>query len=223
MRAFLDIRYTFPGYTSILFFLAFIFPHLNSFLEGVHGITSSFTLGIIPLVSGAPIGFLISQIWYFFSILNIGGLGVYGRQGDNKRHYIKFLHDNGVVEKRYETVEVLDYLHHLAIAKSDTLRDFVRRRWSMYNIMGSTISAIIWGLFFSYLFRAHLSPFSSELMLAHEKIVLISGFVLCVLFGVGMWKVRKDHEYMVWVIIRNQIREDIFWKKKFPSTFFAFA
>jgi len=217
MRSFLDIRYTLPGYTFLLFVFVINVPKLPPYLENMGDPFISIFIGIITVVSGAPLGFLISQIWYLFLTQNWFGIGIYGKQG-NKKKYIDYLHKKGVIEDKTITVNVLDYLYHQCDNKD--LKDYVNRRWNMYNIFGSTSFAVIIGTIFGLLFRNHLEPITISNILLHEKVMVVLGIFLIGCFYFGMKPVRDEHEYMVWIIIRNVVRKDRYWKEKFPNSFF---
>jgi len=218
MRNFLDIRYTFPGYTFIIFFIGISYNHLQYFLPKIEGTTISLLIGLSAIIIGAPIGFYVSQVWYFFNTMNYFGLGVYGSQ-IKKRKYIELLHEKGIDESRHITINVLDYLFHQGIKNQNTLREYVRKRWNMYNIMGSSIAAIISGIFFGVLFRNHISSYCDEWFYIHEITVFIIGVILIGLFSSGMYIFRIEHENMVYTIVRNQMINNE-WKSKIPKEFF---
>ena len=59
MRNFLDIRYTLPGYTFLLFLVGINVPKLPYLLENIGNPSASFVVGLLTIVSGSPLGFLI--------------------------------------------------------------------------------------------------------------------------------------------------------------------
>ncbi|MCW4012161.1 MAG: hypothetical protein NWF07_04120 [Candidatus Bathyarchaeota archaeon] len=206
-RSFFDVRYTLPGYTFIIFltFTLSGFPYEDT-------ITNIVTLAI----SGAPIGFLISQLWYFL-LYQSCWQGSYGRK-DNPRVYMRYLHQKLGVSKRYDpSSTVLDYLYHLC--KNETLKGHVDRRWDLYNIMGSSFIAVLLGLLVGHLWMC-----DPESIIKHDFSVIISninfpvlllGYITLCLFKGGMEKVVAEHDHMTLTILQNVIEN-----KEFENTVF---
>ncbi len=217
MRSYLDVRLTLPGYSFLLFVIGVNIPNLSQYLDKIGGPTTSIVMGVLTFVSGAPIGFLVSQGWYFIITKNFFGLSLYGNK-NKKRRYIDFLHSEGVRKDKFVTVNVLDYLYHQC--DNQYLKNYVDKRWNMYNIFGSTSVAIIVGMIFGLLFRSCSGPISIDTILLPDIIVIVSGIILIILFMLVSRRVRYEHEYMVWTILVNVVRTKGYWKELFPKSFF---
>ena len=74
MRSYLDVRLTLPGYSFLLFAIGANIPILSQYVDKIGGTTTSIVMGVIMVVSGAPIGFLVSQGWYYIITKNWFGL-----------------------------------------------------------------------------------------------------------------------------------------------------
>jgi len=214
-RSFLDVRFTFPGYTFVLFFIFYTYNQLQTFLPLIEGTTYSLIIGILTVLSGAPFGYYVSQLWYVFR--DLIEIGIY----NNNRKYVEFLHKEGVIKDKLVTTQVLDYLLRIGTIDCPALGDYVRQRWNLYNMMGSSIISMILGIIFGMIFRNHISPYFYNPPLFHEYFIVIIVLFLLLLFNVGMKKLREGHEYMVWIIIRNVVQNKAEWISNFPQEFFA--
>jgi len=215
IRSFLDIRYSLPGFSFMIFVAGIALSKLPDYLNKIGNPTTSIVMGLLALASGSPLGFLLSQTWYISQTKNWFGFGIYGKN----RKYIEFLHKEGVIEDEAITINVLDYLYHQC--DNQHLKDYVNRRWNMYNIFGSTIMAIIIGIVFGLFFRNHIETINVNIYLLFEKIIIVLGIVLVILFNSGKNNARTEHEYMVLTIIRNVVEKNRYWKEKFPKSYFS--
>jgi hypothetical protein len=139
--------------------------------------------------------------------------------GGQKQLNTYLVHNLNVNQDRYITVQVIDYLYNSY--KNKQIKEYIGKRWNMYNIMGSTIFGIILGVVFGCLLRNHIEYYSTTLLIVHEKVVALIGIVLILAFFSGMHITRKEHEYMLWNLLYDAItNNEVDWKKSFPNEYF---
>ena len=141
-RSFFDIRHAIPGYT---FILSFIFQNLVGLALLSTRIAESDSIallgiffGFITLLSGAALGFLVSQPWYL--LLNIA----------IKRGLYYFVNKDKTGEKlsvSRQDYKVLNY-------EKKEVRDYIFRRWDLFNLMGSVIFALTLGTLLGWLLNS---------------------------------------------------------------------
>ena len=132
-------------------------------------------LTFFTLLSGGAIGFLVSQIWYFFhnSLL--------------KAHFVRdsreFLQNTYHLSNNVRRQLIfLDYVFH---SSNTTTIGYVQRRLDLKHILGSTIFSIIIGALFGLIIRANI-PFNElSLRLATESINWESVFLMFTFFICG--------------------------------------
>jgi hypothetical protein len=112
-RPFFNIRFAYPGYTYLLFIGLLSFEKLQSILKEPVGLWETI-IGFLLLLSGAPLGFLISQTWYLI-------FGLYLKT-DSEEFVEKYL----IVSKCH----------------NEEVRNYVFRRVDILNTLGSTMVSI---------------------------------------------------------------------------------
>ena len=149
-RTFFSLRYALPRYTFILMSILVLFPVLTRIFAQSDSVTliGSF-LAFLYLLSGAAIGFLVSQVWYvvfnsrlfeekilckfYFRDMKIFLESNYGRFSDCS-HMLLFS----------------DYVHRLS---NEKIQLYTQRLWDLIHTFGSTITALILGSLFGLVVR----------------------------------------------------------------------
>lgn len=144
-RTFFSLRNTVPGYTFILWnlllnlrFVAFFFLYLMPTVSLSGNVITLFgiILGFVTLLSGAAIGFLVSQFWFLIYWLII--------ERYLANFYKEKLIEDFEVKDKEASVLVFNYIVHSLRQKR--IVSYILRRWDIMTIFGSTIMAIISGL-----------------------------------------------------------------------------
>jgi hypothetical protein len=143
IRDFFDIRFSYPGYIFVGIFLLINFENLLKL-----GGNSDLIIGIISILSGGPIGFLISQVWYLTEKRRRGkDVNFICEKLDEDREPNRKIFPDGITKYSYEQkVIVLDFLSK-QYREKDMLYQYIDRRWTLYNVLGSTRYSIIIGYF----------------------------------------------------------------------------
>jgi len=231
-RSFFNIRYNFPGYAFLLFIILICFKELNGFIsESRVGLFHVFFV-FFYLLSGACIGFLVSQVWY--KLIYHGKKMYYFQKKGKPRSYMNFLHKKFRI--REDDVEMAtnasDFIYHHH--KNENLRAFVSRRWDLYQTMGCTQYSILLGIGFGLLIKIYLFKPSLEnltnlslgvLICENIEVIffIIIGLFIYQALNEAIKKILKEHDDMVYLIFWNifrdeHIRECI--KKKLPCKYF---
>ena len=116
-RSFFDLRYAVPGFTFLLFLVLILRVEFLSFLRLFTTPDTSlvgFSLGLLTLMSGSVIGFLISQIWYAY--YNCCYKKKYLKES------FKILDGLGVKE---DLTTVIDYIVHTLDGRDKGLKDYI--------------------------------------------------------------------------------------------------
>jgi hypothetical protein len=191
-------------------------------------------LGFLLILNGAPVGFLISQVWFRFFIWG----DVYGREG-NVRPDIQYIVDhfeqlqhidpNHVknFRRRFRYLEplwwkmnddqvirlvrtiVADYIHN-SQAEDDELTAYSKRRWDLINTMGCVIMAISLAFLFGLPKLATLlAHIQQGYLMATEKWVLILFSIMLPLVSVihgARRKVVEEHAVVSYLLIQDRLR-----------------
>jgi hypothetical protein len=146
-REYFSFRYAIPGYIFILLVVAINHVPLLRFLEITEaGEVFAALLGFLSLFAGSALGFLISQIWYWwFGRKRAKKPGVYGidelEQVD--KALIKKLQKLGLrkdaEDNKRAMLAIADYIVY---RKEELLLGYARRRWDMYHVLSSTIHTL---------------------------------------------------------------------------------
>jgi hypothetical protein len=182
-RSFFDIRYTIPGYTFILYFILVNLESFVFFVVKIAELESITLLGIIfgflTLLSGAALGFLVSQPWH---ALNNLFFRIRPYERVNKR-----------IKQRF-SIEKMDY--KVLSTKKKALIDYLMRRWDLFNLMGAIISAIGLGTLFGWLVSLTITAdFKLSLPIHGEAfMIVIAIFTLIIILSLieGMYTVAKE-------------------------------
>lgn len=201
-RMFFDKRLTVPGFTFILIVLIvnlsllynlFLTENVPEFAVKVIGIL----LGNI--LSAPAIGFLVSQLWYFFS-----------QHACILRHQIYLPKNLSEVLTKYKVksddhIQVTISDHILHSWKCNAIRQYQERRWDLLNLMGSVWVAIPIGLVYGYYIKWVL--LGSQFYAQFDLFVIIP---LVALFGLvysGIRHVREESLSMLILMIRLKVEE----------------
>jgi len=192
-------------------------------------------LGFLLILNGAPVGFLISQVWFRFFIWG----DVYGR-GEKVRPDIQYIvdqfeqlqhidpnhiknfrrrfryleppwwkmDDNQVV--RLVRVAVADYIHN-SQAEDNELTAYSKRRWDLINTMGCVMMAI----FLAFLFGIPklvtlLTHVSQGYLMATEKWVLVLFPIMLLLVSIVYGtrrKVVEEHAVFSYLLIQDRLKQ----------------
>ena len=138
-RQFFNLRYGIPGYSFVVFLL---FPFMDSIAQllgklGISDLSSSASvlLGVVALLAGPPIGFLISQPRY---IINHSKL-------KDGLSFVKMLKEDifNVGPETWKVVTVSDFILHNCDVKG--IVDYLDRRLDLKNLFGAEFVAIEMG------------------------------------------------------------------------------
>lgn len=178
-------------------------------------------LGFFTILSGAPIGFLVSQIWYtFMNKLKIRSLmkmeNACGLLWTHFEKISKREKDNEQFKKsEAKLVAVQNYIesHH-----DKYIRSYIVRRWDLLNLLGSSIIAVWCGTGFGYLVRYHaISQYAFPILLYSWNdlpIWLVTG-LLTSIFSANSWIIFREHfsmlNFMHWLTI-NYANEPLYGK-----------
>ena len=139
------------------------------------GIFITAFLTFFTLLSGGAIGFLISQVWYFFHNSLLKAFFV----RDSRDFLQETYHLSNNIRRQ---LIFLDYVFHSA---DESSIGYVQRRLDLKHILGSTIFSIIIGVLFGMIFRANI-PFNEfNLGIAAESINWASIFLMVAFFIYG--------------------------------------
>lgn len=116
-REFFNIRYSFPGYIFVGIILLMNFKSLLNLGN------SNLLIGIVSILSGGPIGFIICQSWYLTEEIRREGAvnDICGKLENND--IINIIKKSKFNKK----VVILDFLSNQYTEK-DTLMDYITRR-----------------------------------------------------------------------------------------------
>ena len=120
-RTFFNMRYAYPGYTFLLFLGLLSYDKISTIITTSSNLWSTI-IGFLLVLSGAPIGFLLSQIWYLLIGLIL------------KTDSDPFIEKNYIVFKNQEK----------------GIGNYIIRRGDILNTLGSTIVSIILSCVFAY-------------------------------------------------------------------------
>jgi len=208
-RAYFGLRYALPGYTFILMAFLIIWPNLQTlFLQDVIRFdTSLFSafLAFFTLLEGSAIGFLVSQLWYWFYdfILRENSLKPARRFLQQQNTY--GLTQEDTPEGIHKQTVFLDYIVQLA---EKQLLAYTERRWDLLNTLGSTLVAVLLGSFIGFLIR--VCWYIPDPCLYDIFVFLLFLFFILILYC-GYRIVNREHEMMTLIVVRN-----VWFSGKFP-------
>lgn len=202
-RSFFNFRYAVPGFTFLLFFVLILSSIVRSFLQLLTCTTTQvelvgFLLGLLTLLSGAAIGFLVSQFWYV----------IYNRYYKEQVYLKEAFGILEVLGVKKDLTTVIDYILHKLDDKDKGLKDYIDRRYDLFNLLGSTMSSIILVLFFYFLdliskfFQLGLSLFKF-FELGLSEIVIITAIFLLINIWLDFQAVVKENQSMLRIILKQ--------------------
>ena len=218
-RTFFTLRYALPGYTFILMSILVLSPVLTPIFtqNGSTTLTGAF-LAFLYLLSGAAIGFLVSQVWY----------AIFNSRLFRENILCKFcFHDmKDFLEGRYgkfsdcrHMLWFSDYIHRLS---NEKIQIYTQRMWDLTHTFGSTIVALIFGSIFGLVIRngwcnpetllqvetllERINQFlacrpSFEMRMSDIGVILIALSLFCLLFY-GLQNALKSHAEATYTSVR---------------------
>ncbi len=200
VRSFFDKRYTFPGYTFLLVVTLALANRVVGFVGNSGGQTATLILGVVLLLDGAPLGFLISQPW--FVILN---------------HYVKpnSLWVNNIKSADSSLKEdtsmalVAGDLLVFSEQKQTEMKEYLRRRIDLVNLMGSIMLAIPFATVASFVLdRLWKSTppnpsFNHAVYLMYFLLVLLEATIY-----LAYRSTRREWDLASWAMMREAIDKD---------------
>jgi len=153
-RTYFSFRYAIPGYTFLILVLLinieFLFSQMKLFSEiiTIFGII----LGLLSLLSGSAIGFIVSQLWYL--VYNC----YYKRYRKlMERDSYKKLID--LIEFTGDATDLVSIMAYILTSKIDNkITNYINRLIDMRNSLASTLFAILTGLLLGYSYRLITFP-----------------------------------------------------------------
>lgn len=189
-RSFFDRRYTFPGFAFLLLVIVSFFNEIATFIinifPGASSAGGSLLVGVLYFLSGSPLGFLVSQPWHFLSKKHLLD-GPF-----NQRVWVEAIRSSGVPGAQNlndsQVVTTGDLILH-RYADGRTI-NYIWRRWDMFNILGSVLSALILASTFSLVLRG---------------ILLFSGGIVngSLLYYIPLYLIIGAISYSLWYAIRD--------------------
>jgi len=229
-RTFFSLRYTIPGYIFILILILVTLPKLRIIFTDI---VSTDLIGIVLgfLLSGPPVGFLVSQIWYvLFKSDYLRELGFWrglclGDGVDVQWRRRKFLRERFNLRRQYpQELTFSNYIHTLL--EGDPWRDYTERRFNLMHILGSSLFAILLSICISYIPMMFIFAIQGTtiIVVAYEiwlfiVILILAAYLLC-----SLRNIHLEHALASEVSIRKTILVNSFSKKDakkiFPPEYF---
>lgn len=208
-RTFFDIRNVIPGYTFLLFIFLLFQNELNPYFKDTVSQYYSLVFIFLYIFNGIPIGFIINQIFYFL-FENILSNGNYGSKFKPNK-FMRYLHGYGISTDKIKSLTVIDYLYNNYNNKG--IKGYIERRIDIYKTLGSLITAV----FISFVFRVY---FMKGILADFDKFLLIIGLILSFTVFVGMKRIKKEHEEMVYLILNKMIKNKEWLELEIPEEYF---
>jgi len=216
-RGYFSLRWAIPGFILILIVGAINFVPLLAFLRLIPATSSSDQildafLTIVPfLVSGPGIGFLVSQLWFFW-FYRKGGIF----EKKEFKPLARYLRENYLRRNdgRCEREQCLfmeafsDFAVYLR--PNESLLDYAHRRWDMLVLLGSTYWALIMGLVAGWLIRV-ISGISVDIQTRELHLQLLLLFLVVVFIVVTYCQRRNvwsQFSAMYEALIRLSLRRN---------------
>lgn len=209
LKELIDVRYNLPGYTVLLVVVGLILPHLIDYLDTFENTTVNAILGIVLILGTAPIGYLFSQFWY---------VGLYAIQVNKNKKYVQKLLEKKPSLKAEFYLVVLDSI--LYQSKQDELKEYISKRWSLYNIIGSSLTCTICGLLLGIFFRLCFTNWIIIPIKINEVIMIVLSGLFIVLFIFGMKNIRTQYDEMLTIIVNEYLSKKPNCLDTFPDYYF---
>lgn len=220
-RTFFTLRYALPGYTFILICMLVAFPTLKDILFKIE--VAAF-LAFFSLLSGAALGFLVSQVWYAYY------------DWRRKGRYARLPDVIGFLTKKYQLSDNLhcqiffmDYVHRLS--NEETLV-YAQRRFDLMHLCGSALSAAILGSISGLLIRNEFFSLTNEFawatnidiisllseykLMMYDLMVIVFFLFLIFLLLRGLLHAEQEHSMAIECSITEAVNSGVFpqWKAK---------
>lgn len=221
-RLFFDLRHIAPGYTFIALLFLVNIRVVTWYLFGLkEGSEAAATflgvfVGFGSLLGGSAVGFLVSQIWYFFTQS--------GRWFDRfylPRRVADLLIGEGVRDDREVLTLVSDHIYQTH--DEPKVHSYIERRWDLLNIIGSVILAIPLALVTGHALRLVLMPESYsfyydlvtgklDIVLTHpydlyyDPLIELLGAFLAIMMWRGLEYVEIERVQMWELVIRSNLQ-----------------
>ena len=222
VREFFSTRFTFPGYTFLLFSILLLFPQIEPIIRSQNEYIGVI-FGFIFIFSGAPLGFFIAQVWYLYFFDIKRGNMYRGFKCEpwflrgRPRKYIKYI-KNIVIDEKYRIknsnsilIYVSDYLCHSS--KNDGLKEYTARRWDLINMMGATvfsiIIALITGLFIkSVFYDIDIYAVILNSCISLELLIIFIGLLFVIFFTWGRNRIEDEYDELVTMMVKKCYEEN---------------
>lgn len=231
-RPFFSTRYTYPGFIFLLFFGAICRNDLMNIIN-TYSDTSKLIYGFIFTLSGAPIGFIISQFWYslFFN-------GFFFKDGYGWVHPLKPFDTILFLEKKFNiniknienSIAALNYIFLLknkiktkngcveTETEYDLIRNYVQRRVDILNTLGTSIISILFGLLFGLFINSKINDITILELINNNSYIIIFSIIIMILMSRGIMRITREQRKML-ILLMNQINvEDV--KTTLPDSYF---
>ena len=236
-RQFFSLRYTLPGYTFVLMAIFVVAPQLQILFPEPKDIELVVVfLGF--LLSGNPIGFLISQIWYiwFKSKLMwfrcicfrkfLFGKGASIQEEKRKKIRKKF----DLKEDKDREIMFLDYITTFPNRDNSKtqLLNYTQRRFDLVHIFGSTLVCLVFGFLFGYLIRLYFHIVNGIAFVLNFWIydfpVIIIAMILLALLILSLHNIYTEHalvsELLTWQVMNSNSFPPEKARKEFSAQYF---
>jgi hypothetical protein len=238
-RSFFAARYTYPGLTFLMMVMLILSKEVLYVLSKVPSDNTGLLVavfGVIYLLNAAPLGFLISQVWFAQDIWQL----VYGDKNKvendprsalpdiayimeqfprlrdmgceeakffkDRYHYLSSMQNPDV--RRLVRVMITDYIHNSQAAEDETTA-YSKRRWDMLITMGCVETSIQIGTGLGLLTKLIIDLFVRELCLGLFDVVLLLGVPCLAIFAIhyiDRARVKVSQEHALFTLLIIQDR-----------------
>lgn len=205
-RSFFNLRFTLPGYTFILLNLLLNLRIVIYFL-GMQPLSETalpffgILFGFLTLLSGTPLGFLVSQVWYLFYFVCYYVSAILPRFGSYKVLKNEF----NVKDEIWSLDAAFNYILHSH--KEKGIRTYLSRRWDLLMSFGSTSLAIVLGLISGYVCRdfvLNLNEKVSATWSGYDLLIFLPSVGMIFLFLFSYIFVWLQFDRMCTLVIRKR-------------------
>lgn len=216
-RTFFSLRYTIPGYTFLLILILVTMPKLLVLF------TASLSTDLIGmflgfLLSGPPVGFLVSQIWYvLFKSDCLMKSGFWrtlclSKGMDVQKERREFLRSKYNLKEQYhQELTFSDYLHTLLGKTGDPWRDYTERRFNLMHILGSSFFSAIFSTVVGYI--TILAIFAIDgvtLPIIFYEIGLLAFIIVTLIFLLhSLRNIHLEHALASQVSIKKAVNDNL--------------
>ena len=229
-RSYFAYRWAIPGFTFILIIISLNHHVLIQSIvlqDGVPAFPQIF-FGLLALLSGSGIGFLISQIWHF---LHESFDLYYGAPRKPYQTTIELYELERGFKKKNDKKRISSFFVYLLNSSSNQkqLTDLLSRRGDLYHLFGSEITSLFSGLLLGWIIRfiSHCwleKPFifiDQKWWNTTEWNILFITTIITIFFIVLLWvqlhSINKEYNIYADLYIQNNYNKDE--KKKLHNIF----